>query len=50
MPYQFRPFRPPLPAPAVLPKILAENGIGPDIVLEKNEKEQDAKNKNGEDE
>ena len=28
---------PPLPAPAVLPKILAENGIGPDIVLEKDE-------------
>ena len=34
---------PPLPAPAVLPKILAEKGIGPDIVLEKNEVEQDGK-------
>ena len=43
-------FAPPPPAPAVLPKILAEKGIGPDIVLEKDEKEQDAEDENGEDE
>ena len=41
---------PPPPAPAVLPKILAEKGIGPDIVLEKDEEEQDAEDTNGEDE
>ena len=40
---------PPLPAPAVLPKILAEKGIGPDIVFEKDEEEQDAEDENGED-
>ena len=39
---------PPPPAPAVLPKILAEKGIGPDIVLEKDEEEQDAEDENGE--
>ena len=37
----------PLPGPAVLPKILAEKGIGPDIVLENDEEEQDAENENG---
>ena len=41
---------PPLPAPAVLPKILAKMGIRPDIVLEKDEEEQDAEDVNGEDE
>ena len=41
---------PPPPAPAVLPKILAEKGIGPDIVLKNDEEEQDEKDKNGEDE
>ena len=41
---------PPLPAPAVLPKILAEKGIGQDIVLEKDEEEQDAEDENNEDE
>ena len=41
---------PPPPAPAVLPKILAEQGIKPDIVLEKDEKEQDAEDEKGEDE
>ena len=39
-----------LQAPAVLPKILADQGIGPDIVLKKDEKEQDAEDENGEDE
>ena len=38
------------PAPAVLPKILAEKGIEPDIGLEKDEDEQVAKVENGEDE
>ena len=38
------------PAPAVLPKILAERGIGPDIVLQKDEEEQVAEDENGEDE
>ena len=47
MPYAV--FAPPLPAPAVLPKILAEKGIGPDIVLEKDEEQQDAEDENGED-
>ena len=37
------------PAPAVLPKILVENGIGPDIVLEKDEQEPDEENEPGED-
>ena len=41
---------PPLPAPAVLPKILAEKGIRPDIVLGKDEEEQDAKDEYGENE
>ena len=41
---------PPPPAPALLPKILAEKGIGPDIILEKDEEEQDADDENGEDE
>ena len=41
---------PPPPAPAVQPKILAEKSIGPEIVLEKDEKEQDAEDENGEDE
>ena len=41
---------PALPAPAVLNKIRAEKGIGPDIVLEKNKEEQDAEDENGEDE
>ena len=41
---------PPPPAPAVLPKILAEESIGPDIVLEKDEEEQDAEDETGEDE
>ena len=36
-------------APAVLPKILAEKGIGPNIVLENDEKEQDAEDENGKD-
>ena len=43
-------FAPPPPAPAVLPKILSEKGIGPDIVLEKEEEEQDAEDENGENE
>ena len=38
------------PAPAVLPKILAEKSIGPDIVLEKDEEQEDAEDENGEDE
>ena len=41
---------PPLPVRAVLFKILAKKGIGPDIVLEKDEEEQDAENENGVDE
>ena len=41
---------PPPPAPAVLPTILAEKGIGPDIVLEKDEEEHDAEDENSEDE
>ena len=38
---------PPLPAPAVVFKILAEKGIKADIVLEKDEEEQDGENENG---
>ena len=34
----------------MLPKVLAEKGIGPDIVLEKDEEEQDEKDYNSEDE
>ena len=41
---------PPPPAPAVLPKIIAEKGIGPDIVLQKIKDEQDKKDVNGVDE
>ena len=37
----------PPPAPAVLPKVLAEKGIGADIVLEKYEEEQDKVDENG---
>ena len=40
---------PPPPAPAVLPKIIAENGIKPDIVLKKDEEHQDEEDENGED-
>ena len=39
---------PPPPAPAVLPKIQAEKGIGPDIVLKKDVDEQDAEDENSE--
>ena len=41
---------PPPPAPAVLPKILAEKGIGPDIVLKNDKEDQDAEDENCEDE
>ena len=34
----------------MLPTILAEKEIGPDIVLDKDEEEQDAEDENGEDE
>ena len=37
------------PALVVLLKILAEKGIGPNIVLKKNEEEQDKEDKNGKD-
>ena len=37
------------PAQAVLPKILTENGIKLDIVLKKDEEEQNKENENGED-
>ena len=40
---------PPPPAPAVLPKILAEKGIRLDIVLAKDEEEQDEEDETGED-
>ena len=36
------------PAPAVLLKVLAENGIGPDIALNKDEEEQENMEVNGE--
>ena len=35
-------------APTVLPIALAKKGIGPDIALEQNEKEQDKEPQNGE--